>query len=52
MFQILVLLSELIRWFARPIILGVRLLANVFCGHLIMAAIRHLCCAMLWAGRG
>lgn len=47
-----VVVVEFLRWLARPIMLGIRLAANVLCGHLMFAAVGHFCCAMLWAGRG
>nr|QDM58573.1 ATP synthase F0 subunit 6 [Spondylus violaceus] len=49
-FQVLVVFSEVLSWFARPVILGVRMLANVICGHLLMASLSHLGCALAWGG--
>nr|YP_010316008.1 ATP synthase F0 subunit 6 [Mimachlamys varia]UNA71550.1 ATP synthase subunit 6 [Mimachlamys varia] len=45
-----VIFSELLSWFARPFVLMLRLLANIFCGHLIMAILAELSMSLVWEG--
>nr|YP_272042.1 ATP synthase F0 subunit 6 [Placopecten magellanicus]AAZ06455.1 ATP synthase subunit 6 [Placopecten magellanicus] len=50
MVNVVVVLSELMSWLVRPSVMGVRLLVNVVCGHILLAMVGELVGSLFFSG--
>nr|QCD14056.1 ATP synthase F0 subunit 6 [Crassadoma gigantea] len=48
--NLVVVLSEVLSWLIRPVVLGFRLLVNVVCGHVMLAIIGEMSMHLVWEG--
>nr|ACD77259.1 ATP synthase F0 subunit 6 [Azumapecten farreri]ACL36020.1 ATP synthase subunit 6 [Azumapecten farreri] len=48
--NLVVVLSEVLSWLIRPVVLGFRLLVNVICGHVMLAIIGEMSMYLVWEG--
>nr|AGR50848.1 ATP synthase subunit 6 [Mimachlamys senatoria] len=48
--NLVVVISELLSWLIRPVVMGIRLLVNVMCGHVMLAIIGEMAAALVWDG--
>nr|AKE35604.1 ATP synthase F0 subunit 6 [Pecten albicans] len=48
--NLFVVCAELLSWLIRPFVLGIRLLVNVSCGHIILALLGELVSFFAWEG--
>nr|YP_002332291.1 ATP synthase F0 subunit 6 [Mimachlamys nobilis]ACJ64174.1 ATP synthase subunit 6 [Mimachlamys nobilis] len=49
--NLVVVVSELLSWLIRPVVMGIRLLVNVMCGHVMLAILGEMTSALVWEGQ-